>query len=108
MESADKYIRYPVSNDFVNPIYDEVYQRSIKDKEGFWAEKAKDLVWTKQPTKIVDTSDQYLHRWYPDGEMNICYNCIDRHVDNGKGAEPAFYYDSAYTGVQEMFTFRQV
>ena len=97
-----------MTNDFVNPIYDEVYQRSINDKEGFWAEKAKELVWTKEPTKIVDTSDQYLHRWYTDGEMNICYNCIDRHVEAGKGAETAFCYDSAYTGVQESYTFRQV
>lgn len=108
MEGKDKYIRNKHCNDFKNPIYDEVYQRSINDKEGFWAEKAKDLVWTKEPTKIVDTSDKYLHKWYPDGEMNICYNCVDRHVDAGKGDTPAFYYDSAYTGVQEMFTFRQM
>lgn len=31
-----------------------------------------------------------MQRWYPDGEMNICYNCIDRHVDEGRGDKIAF------------------
>jgi len=39
-----------------------------------------------------------LHRWYPDGEMNICFNCLDRHVEEGKGDLVALIYDSAYTG----------
>lgn len=53
-------------------------------------------------------SDEYLHRWYPDGEMNICYNAVDRHVDDGLGDKTAFIYDSAYTGVQEKYTYSEV
>ena len=52
-------------------------------------------------TTVVDTSDEYLHRWYTDGEMNICYNAVDRHVDEGRADKVAFIYDSAYTGIQE-------
>jgi propionyl-CoA synthetase len=64
------------------------------------------LSWTRFPNKILDTSDQYLHRWYTDGEMNICYNAVDRHVEAGRGDETALLYDSAYTGVQEKTTYR--
>jgi propionyl-CoA synthetase len=64
------------------------------------------LVWTKKFTKVLDTSDQYLHKWYPDGEMNICYNAVDRHVDEGRGHHDALAYDSAYTGVQETYTYK--
>ena len=53
----DKYIRYPVSNDFKNEKYDKVYKHSIEDKVGFWTEQAKELTWTKPATKVLDTSD---------------------------------------------------
>jgi propionyl-CoA synthetase len=56
----------------------------------------------------LDTSDKYLHRWYPDAEMNICYNCIDRHVEEGRGDNIALSYDSAYTGQQQQFTYKQL
>jgi propionyl-CoA synthetase len=66
------------------------------------------LIWTKPFTKVLDTSDQYLQRWFPDGEMNICYNAVDRHVDEGRGDQDALAYDSAYTGVQVNYTYKQV
>ena len=65
-------------------------------------------MWTKEPTKILDTTDQYLHRWFTDGEMNICYNCVDRHVEEGRGEQVAFAYDCAYNGVQQEFTYKEV
>ena len=57
---------------------------------------------------ILNKRHPYLQRWFPDWEMNICYNCVDRHVDEGRGDHEAFVYDSAYTGVQETFTYKQV
>jgi acetyl-CoA synthetase len=53
-QEDDKYIRYPVSNDFSNPLYDAEYQRSVADKEGFWTEQAQDLKWHKPFTKVLD------------------------------------------------------
>jgi len=49
-----------------------------------------------------------MKRWFPDGEMNICYNAVDRHVDNGRGDDHALQYDSAYTGGKATFTYREV
>jgi hypothetical protein len=47
---SDKYLRNEVTNDFVNPLHDAEYNKSIDDKEGFWAEQAKELKWDKFPT----------------------------------------------------------
>ena len=105
-DREDIYIRYPkITNEFNNPIYDKVYQRSIIEKESFWKEQAKDLIWTKYFNRVLDKSDKYMQRWYPDGEMNICYNCIDRHVDEGRGDKIAFQYESVYTGIKESISY---
>lgn len=76
--------------------------------ENFWTKQAEELIWMQKFTTVIDTSDEHLHRWYTDGEMNICYNAVDRHVDEGRGDKVAFIYDSAYTGIQEQFTYREV
>lgn len=63
--------------------YKKLYERSINDPEGFWGEMAERLDWFKKPTKIKDTSfdSSNLHiKWYEDGVLNACYNCIDRHL----------------------------
>lgn len=48
-----------------------------------------------------------MYRWYPDGEINICYNAIDRHVENGDGDNICFIYDSVYTHIQEKITYKE-
>ena len=100
---------YPASaNDFVNEKHAQTYAASIADPAAFWDVEAKRLWWHKPYTTIVDTSDQYLHKWFPDGETNICYNAVDRHVANGDGGLVAFIEDSAYTGVKRKWTYAQV
>lgn len=49
-----------------------------------------------------------MKRWYPDGESNICYNAVDRHVENGKGDLVGLQYDSVYTGKKESYTYRDI
>lgn len=60
------------------------------------------------PDNIVDTSDQYLHRWFKGGLINIAYNCLDRHVIAGEGNKVCFYEDSVYTGNQRAWTYSDV
>ena len=63
--------------------YKELYARSIEDNEGFWAEQARRLDWIKPFTKVKDVSfakDDMHVRWYEDGTLNACYNCVDRHL----------------------------
>ena len=63
--------------------YQQMYDRSIADPEGFWGEQGKRLHWSKPYTQIKDvsyTGDVHI-RWFQDGELNACYNCVDRHLD---------------------------
>jgi len=63
--------------------YRAMYERSLKDPDGFWREEAKRLHWYKAPTKIKNTSyapDNVSIKWFEDGVTNVAYNCIDRHL----------------------------
>jgi len=64
--------------------YAEMYRRSIEDNEGFWAEQAERIDWIRPFTKVRDVSwakDDLHIRWYEDGTLNACYNCVDRHLE---------------------------
>ncbi|MFT4937708.1 MAG: acetyl-CoA synthetase [Paraglaciecola sp.] len=63
--------------------YQELYKQSVESPDKFWAEQAKRLHWYKTPTIIKNTSfdEDNLHiKWFEDGELNVSYNCIDRHL----------------------------
>src|SRR5215475_15137793 len=63
--------------------YKEMYERSVKDPNGFWAEEAKRIHWYKAPSKIKNTSfgqGNVAIKWFEDGVLNAAYNCIDRHL----------------------------
>ena len=62
--------------------YQEMYQHSMEDPESFWAEAAGRLDWFTVPTKIKDTKfTRPVHiKWYEDGVLNACHNCVDRHL----------------------------
>ncbi|BBK39514.1 acetyl-coenzyme A synthetase [Allostella sp. ATCC 35155] len=62
--------------------YRSMYERSIRDPEGFWAEQGRRLGWIRPFTKVKDvdyTGDVHI-RWYEDGTLNACWNCVDRHL----------------------------
>jgi acetyl-CoA synthetase len=61
--------------------YREVYQRSVDDPEGFWAEIAEQLDWYQKWDKVlVEDFKEAKHEWFVGGKLNVCYNCIDRHL----------------------------
>jgi acetyl-CoA synthetase len=65
--------------------YEAMYARSVDDNEGFWAEQAERIDWIKPFTKIKDVSfakDDLHIRWFEDGTLNVCYNCVDRHLES--------------------------
>ncbi len=85
--------------------YAATYRRSIDDAEGFWREAAAAIDWVKPPRRSLDASRAPLYRWFPDAEMNTCYNAVDRHVAAGRGAQPAVIYDSPVTDAQQVYTY---
>ena len=76
--------------------YQKQYQNWADDREGFWAKEAVRLDWQTPPQKIFE-SNETGDRWYVDGVMNTCFNCVDRHVAAGHGAHIAFIHDSPMT-----------
>ena len=88
--------------------YEQAFQRSIQDPEGFWGELAEDCHWFKRWDKILDDSNKPFYRWFVGGELNTCYNGLDLHVDNGRGDQPALIHDSPVTDSITPFTYRQL
>jgi len=88
--------------------YAEEYQRSLTDPEGFWLDAAKAIHWTKEPGRALDSSKAPLFRWFPDGELNTAYNALDRHVEGGRGEQPALIWDSPVTSSQRSYTYAQL
>lgn len=87
--------------------YSEVYQRSIKDPVGFWGEVAECVTWHKKWDKVLDDTNPPLYRWFVGGELNTCYNAIDRHVENGHGDRVAIIHDSPVTGSVRKITYSE-
>ncbi|HKP40535.1 propionyl-CoA synthetase [Mycobacterium sp.] len=88
--------------------YRDLFTASIADPEAFWADAAGAVTWTREPQRILDDSNPPFYRWFPDGEMNTCANALDRHVDSGRGEQPALIYDSPVTGTQRTYTYREL
>ena len=64
--------------------YEEMYAESFSDKEQFWSKVAKSqLTWSKDFTKVKNTNydGDVSIKWFEDGELNVCYNCVDRHAE---------------------------
>ncbi|MCC6470954.1 MAG: acetate--CoA ligase [Alphaproteobacteria bacterium] len=89
--------------------YEEMYQRSIKDPDGFWADQAKRLDWFKAPTKIKDVSfDGKVHiRWYYDGVLNVAHNCLDRHLAK-RGDQTAIIWEGDNPKEDAKITYRDL
>ncbi|MDC5697941.1 propionyl-CoA synthetase, partial [Intrasporangium calvum] len=85
--------------------YRTTYEGSLRDPDAFWAEAAGLIDWVTPPTRILDDDNPPFYRWYPDGELNVCHNALDRHVADGRGDQPAIHYDSPVTGTKETITY---
>ncbi|GHJ27179.1 acetyl-coenzyme A synthetase [Streptomyces hygroscopicus subsp. sporocinereus] len=71
----------------------EAYERAKADRLGFWAEQARRLSWATAPTETLDWSNPPFAKWFADGKLNVAYNCVDRHVENGLGDRVAIHFE---------------
>ncbi len=88
--------------------YKKVYQQSINEPETFWADAASDVHWDRKWDTVLDTSCAPFYSWFKGGKLNTCYNCLDRHIDAGRGDQPALIYDSAMTDSVQTFTYTEL
>jgi acetyl-CoA synthetase len=88
--------RFPPTPDFVKNAVakPELYEQAAADRLGFWATQARELLhWHKPFTETLDWSNPPFARWFADGEINVAYNCLDRHVAAGLGDRVAFHFE---------------
>ena len=88
--------------------YQAVYRQSIDDPDAFWGEAAAGLHWDRPWDQVLDADAKPAARWFVGGQMNTCYNALDRHVEDGRGAQPALIYDSPVTGQQRIYTYDEL
>ena len=90
------------------PPYADIYKSWQTDPEAFWMNAARAIDWIKPPSKALFDENAPFYQWYADGEVNTCYNALDRHVESGRGDQIALYYDSPITDTKEKYTYRQM
>ena len=69
-----------------------VYDEADEDWKGWWTKQAKNLHWFTEPTTDVNESNPPFYKWFEDGKINASYNCLDRHVEAGKGDKVAYHW----------------
>ena len=90
------------------PPYADIYKSWQTDPEAFWMNAARAIDWIKPPSKALFDENAPFYQWYADGEVNTCYNALDRHVESGRADQIALYYDSPITDTKEKYTYRQM
>lgn len=88
--------------------YQEIYQQSMDDPEGFWGKAAELIDWDKPCDKVLDDANVPFYRWFQGGMLNTCYNAIDRHVENGRGEQAALIYDSPVTDSKQTISYAEM
>jgi acetyl-CoA synthetase len=71
---------------------ESLHRRAKDDPESFWAEQARELHWFEEPGQVLDESDAPFYKWFTGGKLNASYNCLDRHVEAGRGDRVAFHW----------------
>lgn len=90
--------------------YEAMYARSMDDPEGYWGDRAEELVtWSKKWDKVLDVD---LHKpeikWFDGGKLNVSYNCLDRHIENGKGDKVALIWQGEPDEDVKKYTYSEL
>ena len=70
----------------------DAYERANRDRLAFWAEQAERVTWAEPFSDVLDWSNPPFAKWYVGGRLNAAYNCVDRHVENGRGDKVAYHW----------------
>ncbi len=107
---------YPVTEEWAKRAhvdrekYEQMYQQSIDDPDGFWAEHGKRVDWIKPYTKVKNTSYEYGNvsiKWFEDGSLNVCANCVDRHLAT-RGDQTAIIWEGDDPKDDSHISFKQL
>lgn len=91
--SGDVYHPTKEVIDHANAKCDELYNFAEKDYEGFWAKEAEELHWFQKWNNVLDDSNKPFFKWFTEGKTNICYNCLDVHLDSARRNKLALIWE---------------
>ncbi|KAB2351035.1 acetate--CoA ligase [Actinomadura rudentiformis] len=83
----------------------DAYDEAATDRLGFWERQADRLTWAKRWDTVLDWNNPPFAKWFVGGELNVAYNCVDRHVEAGKGAKIAFHWEGEPEGDTRTLTY---
>jgi propionyl-CoA synthetase len=89
-------------------VSNQMHKKSLEDPSKFWGSVAEDIKWLKRPDKVLDISKTPFFRWFLGGLMNTCYNCLDRHIEDGFGDQIALIYDSPVTQTIRKISYSEM
>jgi acetyl-CoA synthetase len=100
---------FPPSKEFAQQANAQptIYAEAEADPLAYWREQAKRLSWTKEPTKTLEW-DLPFAKWFSDGTLNASYNCVDRHVEAGKGDKVAYHWVGDAEGESRTITYGEL
>jgi propionyl-CoA synthetase len=88
--------------------FEEIYRYAAEQPEEFWAQAASEIDWVRPWERVLDDSRKPFYRWFAGGQLNTCYNALDRHVERGRADQLALIYDSPVAGSVAKFTYREL
>ena len=89
-------------------MYDEIYRASVTDPTRFWSSAAEGIQWNRRWNQIRDDSRAPFHQWFVGGQLNTCYNALDRHIERGRAKQTALIYDSPVTNTLRRYTYSEL
>ena len=85
----------------------EVYDEASADRLAFWAKQARRLTWTQEWDEVLDWSNPPFAKWFVGGKLNVAYNCVDRHGEDGHGDQVAYHWEGE-PGDTRTITYAQL
>lgn len=107
---------YPVPEEFkktartVEADYFTRYQKSIEDPDAFWADEARNVDWIKPFTQVKNSNydaEQFKIEWFADGQLNVCANCLDRHLKEHPH-KPAIIWEGDHPSRHKIISFKEL
>ncbi len=88
--------------------FQQSYDQAMTHPHSFWANAAEDIDWGRTWDKVLDETNAPFYQWFTGGELNTCYNALDRHIENGRANQTALIYDSPVTASKQSFTYLEL
>lgn len=88
--------------------YGKVFRESIENRAKFWSLAAADVRWFKKYDTVLHAGEYPFYKWFTGGQINTCFNALDRHIEEGNGSRTALIYDSAITRTVKKFTYQEL